>query len=173
MRILVVLMIIQTFLLTGCQSQPVKLPQRENIVSPLGIYVTNTTQKYWLAILREQKYLICSPSYCQTNSYQTVAVNYGVILLDFFVTEHGEQLERLSHGSLKSEAFYQSMKNNRMQLTRPNDLAFNIRDCQGIPCAGIGHVRDGVKFYKVENFDEFWVSNLSDVPINAKTDGDE
>lgn len=147
--------------LVGCQNSRIIVPQEEVILSPLGIYVTNTSQKFWLAILQGGRYYICSPKNCVSQSYQRLPVDYGVILEGFYLTEHGAIIERLSHGLVKDDSFYEKMKSVRMQLSRPNDLAFNIKDCMGISCVGIGHVRNGVKFYRVESFDEFWLPNTN------------
>ncbi len=134
-----------------------KLPkQTVSINSPLGLYKSNTTQKFWLAIMAKETYLLCSPVDCYQGKYQKVPVNYGVILLDFYRSDVGLAIDRLSHGKGETAEFYAAMKNLRITEPRANDLAFNISDCKGIPCVGLGHTRAGVKFYKIEEFDLFW-----------------
>ena len=108
--------------------------------------------------MQDQKYLLCSPKKCEHGSYQKVPANYGVILLDFYLLDIGLEIERLSHGNGETEAFYITMNKLRLKFPRANDLSFNIADCSGIPCVGIGHTRVGVKFYKIEDFDEFWIN---------------
>jgi hypothetical protein len=88
-------------------------------------------------------------------------VNYGVILIDFYLSELGETIDHLSHGKGETPQFYEAMKKIRLAEPRPNDLAFNLGDCEGIPCVGIGHTRAGVKFYKIEDFDKFWDNKTS------------
>lgn len=139
---------------SGCSS---KLPvQAKRVISPLGLYKSNTKQKFWLAIMTNNQYLLCSPSSCSSGNYEQVPANYGVILNDFFKTEIGLKVETLSHGLGNSKSFYKAMKELRLSSDRADDLAFNIGDCDGTPCAGVGHMRHGVKFYKIENFDQFW-----------------
>jgi len=134
-----------------------KIPQRTiTVESPLGLYCSDTDEKFWLAIMSEYRYLLCSPQSCYRGKYEAVAVDYGVILIDFFLSEQGLAIENLSHGDENSEAFYQAMRKLRLEQIRPNDFAFNIGECNGTPCVGIGHARDGVKFYKVEDFDSYW-----------------
>jgi len=133
------------------------------INSPLGLYKSNTDQKFWLAIMSHQKYLLCSPEKCIPGKYQTVPANYGVILIDFYLSEFGQTVDHLSHGKGETKQFYETMKKLRLAEPRPNDLAFNLGNCDGIPCVGIGHSRAGVKFYKIENFDQFWkIKNSND-----------
>jgi len=150
------LLVLLTLTILACST---KLPVRSTVInSPLGLYKTNTDQKYWLAIMAESKYLLCSPIDCSQGKYQKVPANYGVILLDFYSTEIGLAIERLSHGKGETDEFYVAINQLRQKSPRANDLAFNIGDCNGTPCVGIGHTRAGVKFYKVEDFDMFWIS---------------
>lgn len=106
--------------------------------------------------MSKKSYLLCSPESCYQGKYQKVPVDYGVILIDFYLSDIGLTIEHLSHGKGESKQFYSAMKKIRLDSPRPNDLAFNIGDCGEIPCVGLGHTRAGVKFYKVENFDIFW-----------------
>jgi len=141
-------------LIPSCASQ---LPQSVlTINSPLGIYRSNTQENYWLAIQTNRQYMLCSPQKCYQGIYQIVPANYGVILLDFYLSDIGLAIERLSHGSGNTDAFFESMKQYRLQQSRANDQVFNLSDCGGIVCVGIGHRRNGVKFYRVENFDRYW-----------------
>ena len=145
---------ILSFLVFACST---KNPARSFMVnSPLGLYKSNTEQKFWLAIMTEGNYSLCSPKSCYHGKYQKVPVNYGVILVDFYISDIGQTIERLSHGRGETAEFYAAMKNLRLTEPRANDLAFNISDCKGIPCVGLGHTRAGVKFYKIEEFDLFW-----------------
>lgn len=145
--------------LFGCST---KLPVSSTVInSPLGLYKSNTDQKFWLAIMSKQRYLLCSPEECYPGKYQKVPVNYGVILIDFYLSEIGRNVERLSHGEGETNQFYDAMKELRLAESRPNDLAFNIGDCDGIPCVGVGHSRAGVKFYRIESFDLFWKNKSS------------
>ncbi len=138
----------------GCST---KLPKQAITVgSPLGLYKSNTTQNFWLAIMTEDNYWLCSPKDCYRGKYQIVPANYGVILIDFYLSDIGLAIERLSHGKGELQQFYDAMKRLRLKMPRANDLAFNIGDCRGIPCVGLGHTRAGVKFYKIKNFDAFW-----------------
>jgi hypothetical protein len=150
----IVLSILVSIALFGCST---KLPkQTVTINSPLGLYKSNTPQKFWLAIMTDENYLLCSPESCYQGKYQKVPVDYGVILIDFYLSDIGLTIEHLSHGNGESEQFYSAMKKIRLDSPRPNDLAFNIGDCSGIFCVGLGHTRAGVKFYKIESFDAFW-----------------
>lgn len=106
--------------------------------------------------MQNNQYLLCSPSECYKGLYERLPVNYGVILIDFYASEIGLQIERLSHGEPNTNDFYTLMKTIRLSQLRANDLAFNIDTCQAIPCVGLGHRRDGFKFLKIENFDSFW-----------------
>lgn len=143
------------FLTTGCAS---KKPVSEiNIQSPLGIYRSDTKEQFWLAVLENEGYLICDTSGCESRSYERVAVDYGIILLDFYGTQIGQAIEKKIHGDFVSAEFIAAMTNIRKQQLRPNDLVFNLRECGEILCAAIGHSREGVKFYKVESFDNFWL----------------
>ena len=150
-----------SLILLGCST---KLPVSSIVInSPLGLYKSNTDQKYWIAIMSNQKYLLCSPEKCFPGKYQTVPANYGVILIDFYLSEFGQTVDHLSHGKGETKKFYETMKKLRLAEPRPNDLAFNLGNCDGIPCVGIGHSRAGVKFYKIENFDQFWkIKNSND-----------
>ena len=150
------IVLIVVFLLVGCSSQPVK--KSDLITAPLGLYRTDTTQKFWLAILQNNKYLICSPSDCNSGLYETVAVNHGIILLDFYLTEIGKTIEPLLHGNGKSAAFINAMQEIRQQQPRPNDQVFNLTICEQTPCVRLGHGREGVTFYRVEDFNAFWES---------------
>jgi len=132
------------------------------VASPLGLYKSNTNQKYWLAIMQNNKYLLCSTVDCFNGKYERVPANYGVILIDFYKSQIGLDIEKLSHGLNNTESFYVAMKKLRMNSNRANDLAFNIGDCYNVPCVGIGHTREGVKFYRIEDFDQFWPNNNQD-----------
>ena len=140
----------------GCSTKLAK--QTIPVNSPLGLYKSNTSQKYWLAVMNQENYLLCSPDDCYQGKYQKVPANYGVILIDFYLSDIGLAIERLSHGEGEPLQFYSAMKQLRLKAPRANDLAFNIGDCSGKPCVGIGHTRAGVKFYKVEDFDVFWIN---------------
>jgi hypothetical protein len=126
------------------------------VKSPLGLYKSNTSQKYWIAIMQEYQYLLCSTKRCIKGEYERVPSNYGVILLNFFDSDIGLNIEELSHGFNNSQSFYSAMKAIRLESNRPNDFAFNIGDCNGVPCVGIGHTREGVKFYRIEDFNDYW-----------------
>lgn len=153
------LLVLLTLAIFACST---KLPkQTVTINSPLGLYKSNTDQKYWLAIMTESKYLLCSPKNCSQGKYQKIPANYGVILLDFYRTEVGLAIERLSHGKGETDEFYTAINLIRKNSLRANDLAFNIGDCDGIPCVGIGHTRAGVKFYKIDDFDSFWSNSVT------------
>jgi len=156
-----VLLVIFTLILFGCST---KIPVNSTVIkSPLGLYKSNTLQKFWLAIMSDQKYLLCSPEKCYPGIYQSVPANYGVILIDFYLSEFGQTISQLSHGKGETKQFYEAMKKLRLAEPRPNDLAFNLGNCDGIPCVGLGHSRAGVIFYKVENFDLFWkIKNSKD-----------
>jgi len=135
---------------SGCTTVPILNPAK--IESPLGLYKSNSAEKYWLAIMQSEQYLLCSPDECHKGAYQNVPAKYGVILLDFFVSNLGQDIERQSHKANNTEAFFQAMNALRLAEPRPNDLAFYVSDCQGTPCAGVGHRRSGIKFYKIEDF---------------------
>ena len=152
----VLLLPLLALLVIGCTT---KTPVHSVVVnSPLGLYKSNTEQKFWLAIMTEENYWLCSPNSCYHGKYQKVPVNYGIILLDFYLSDIGLAIERLSHGNGETEQFYSATHKVRLASPRANDLAFNISDCSGTPCVGIGHTRAGVKFYKIEDFDVFWVN---------------
>ncbi|NNJ72500.1 MAG: hypothetical protein HKP09_04895 [Enterobacterales bacterium] len=143
-----------TLAMAGCSTTaPIHAP---NVQSPLGLYRTNTDAKYWLAILQNNVYLLCSPKECTQGKYERVAVDYGVILLDFYATDIGLAIEKLIHGQNRSHEFTKTMRQIRLSQERPDDQVFNINQCAGIPCVGIGHSREGIKFYRIESFDSFW-----------------
>jgi|GEM_PF-2656669 len=136
----------------ACSSKKTRVPSKAD--SPLGLYQSNTPQQFWLAILADNSYLLCSIRYCRQGQYESIAARYGVILLDFFSSDIGLKIERLSHGQGHSEVFYQQMRQIRLRQMRPNDLAFHVSDCGEIFCAGIGHRAEGVKFFKVVDFNQ-------------------
>jgi hypothetical protein len=131
----------------------------QKVSSPLGLYKSNTSQKYWIAIMQNNQYLLCSTLHCINGQYERVPANYGVILLDFYVSDIGLNIEKLSHGFNNTQAFYTAMKKLRLEGNRPNDMAFNVGQCNGIPCVGIGHTSEGVKFFRIEDFDGYWLKN--------------
>ena len=143
------LLILIIFLsLSGCSTKT--LLNRADIKSPIGIYHSDSNPKFILTIKNNLIYTLCSNQNCFSGSYEDVTANYGVILLDFFASKHGLEVERLSHSPNNTSAFFVAMKKLRLSEPRPNDLAFHISDCDGIPCAGIGHRRSGIKFYKTD-----------------------
>jgi len=152
LRFLIGSLLIST--LFACSTKPIHAPLV--IKSPLGIYKSNSQQKYWLAIMENEQYFLCSSKECYQGKYQRVPANYGVILVGFFATEIGQRIEYLSHKDNNTEVFYQAMKKLRLSEPRANDLAFHVSSCDGVPCVGLGHRRSGIKFYKIEDFDAFW-----------------
>ena len=142
---------------TGCAS---KLPVSDAVInSPLGLYRSDTDMQFWLAILDDEQYLICDTQRCESGRYERVAVDYGVILLDFYGTAMGQAIEQRIHGRNASAEFIAAMTDIRKAQSRPDDVVFNLRYCGQTACAAIGHSRNGVKFYRVESFDNFWHSN--------------
>jgi len=124
------------------------------IKSPLGVYQSDSQQKYWIEIKAQGHYSLCSASACDQGQYETVPVKYGVILLDFYSSDIGLEIEQLSHGTGYDKAYYAAMKAIRQTQPRADDLAFNIGNCDGVPCVGIGHKRDGVRFYKLPSLSD-------------------
>lgn len=143
-------------IVSGCSHRPSQ--SVDNIHAPLGLYISSSTEKFWLALLSNERYMICNPYECNSGIYERVAVNHGVILLDFYQTEIAQSLEKSIHGADKSSEFIEAMISLRMQQPRANDQVFNMTFCDEIPCVTIGHGRDGIRFYQVENFDSFWQS---------------
>ncbi len=148
------LLLVTVFLMQGCSTS---VPAYDRpLASPLGLYRTNSAEKYWLAILAQENYLICDATRCDSGKYERVAVDYGVILVDFYATEIGMAIEKRIHGMNKSTEFVEAMRLIRQELERPNDLVINLRQCGDLICAGIGHSREGIKFYRIESFDDYW-----------------
>ena len=145
----ILLIIFVIFTLSACNNKVVL--NRANIISPIGIYESNTNPTYTIEIKHNLSYLVCSIDNCFDGEYEKVSANYGVILLDFFSSSTGLELERFSHRQNNTDEFFKAMRQLRLSEPRPNDLAFHITDCNGIPCAGIGHRRSGIKFYKKES----------------------
>ena len=157
MKRFVLIAILILLFTTGCAS---KLPTPEvQILSPLGLYRTDTEEQFWLAILDNEQYLICDTQRCEAARYERVAVDYGVILLGFYSTATGQAIEKRIHGRNASDEFVAAMTDFRKTQSRPDDLVFNLRNCDQTACAAVGHSRDGVKFYRVESFDNYWHSN--------------
>ena len=153
MRNLITLMLIVS-VLVGCSTKTQKTQTQPK--SPLGIYVSDSPQKFWIAILKNNTYLLCTPSKCEQNRYQKVKVNYGLILIDFYRSEIGQAIEIESHGLEIDTQGIEKLKQFRLEQPRPYDLAFNLMQCQDAYCVSLGHTRDGIKFYKAEEFDRFW-----------------
>ena len=147
-------LIVTATILTGCSAIPPK--ETQSVMSPLGIYTSNSNNKYWLVILEDNNYLLCNPQICNSGAYERLPINYGVILLGFYQTAIGLALEKEIHGEGHSEQFLAAMKKIRLMQQRPDDQVFNISQCDGVPCIGIGHTREGIKFYRIEQFDDFW-----------------
>lgn len=139
---------------SGCSHRPID--SVDKIHAPLGLYKSNSTEKFWLALLSNEQYMICNPSECNLGIYERVFVDHGVILLDFYKTKIGHSLEKFIHGANKSSEFLAAMKALRLQQARPDDQVFNMAFCGETPCVTFGHGRDGIQFYQVENFDSFW-----------------
>ncbi|MCW8878851.1 MAG: hypothetical protein OQK04_15030 [Kangiellaceae bacterium] len=158
MRSLVSLIFIAA-ILTGCTTTS-RLPETR-AKSPLGIYVSDSPQKFWLVIFDNDTYQLCSTSKCVRNRYQKVNVNYGLILIDFYHSEIGQQIERESHGLEIDQYGIEKLRQLRLNQPRPYDLAFNLMQCQDAFCASLGHTRDGIRFYKVEEFDKYWKPSIN------------
>ncbi len=141
-------LLLLVFLVSACSTKLTIQPTK--VKSPFGIYKSNTTQKYWVEILQKNEYKLCSIEECFKGVYENIPASYGVILIDFYTSETGLKIEKVSHGKTKNNQFYSAMKIFRLSQHRPNDLAFNIGDCNGTPCVGIGHTRNGIKFLKAE-----------------------
>jgi len=146
----ILVVIFVTFSLAACSNKPVL--NRAKIDSPLGVYESNTIPTYTIEIKQNLSYSICSLSNCFDGQYERVPANYGVILLNFFSSSIGLEIEQLSHLANNTDAFFKAMRQIRLNEPRPNDLAFHISDCDGIPCAGIGHRRSGIRFYKKKDY---------------------
>ena len=142
-------LIFVTFSLTACSNKPVL--NRAKINSPMGVYESNTIPTYTIEIKQNFSYSICLLSSCFEGQYEEVSANYGAILLNFYSSSIGLEIEQLSHRTNNTDAFLKAMRQIRLNEPRPNDLAFHISDCDGTPCAGIGHRRSGVRFYKKIN----------------------
>ncbi|TQV72804.1 hypothetical protein FLL45_15150 [Aliikangiella marina] len=130
--------------------------QKPRVNSPFGVFKYDGEKRFWVAIERAGIYYLCDENQCEQNKVERVAVNYGVILIDFFTSSMGLAIEKLSHGENVSEAYIAKMRKIRLQNSRPNDLAFNIGYCGETPCVGIGHRGSGVKFRLIQH----------DMPIN-------
>ena len=151
---LVIILAAVVSLTSGCAS---KLPSPvTEIDSPLGIYQSDTEDQFWLALLANELYYICDPLQCEKGKYERVAVDYGVILLDFYGTATGQAMEHQIHGRNASPEFIAAMRDIRQAQLRPNDLVFNLSFCEDLICAVVGHSRDGVTFYRIESFDNVW-----------------
>ena len=147
--------------MTACSTNNSLKQQR--VDSPLGLFRFHNESTFWIAVRENNEYLVCNQNHCDTNRYERVPANYGVILLDFFNSPIGLEIESYFHGVQVSDKYINFMRQIRTNSFRPNDLAFNIGFCGESPCVGLGHRGAGVKFIKInsnEKIDNEILSNI-------------
>ncbi|MBL4789654.1 MAG: hypothetical protein JKY60_11625 [Kordiimonadaceae bacterium] len=107
---------------------------------PKGVYITNSSQGHWLALMDEGKYLLCSPRKCEEGKYSIVSSSHAAIH-DFYKTELGLEIEK---ESTEAAAALKSLRESIPDRTF--DLPFTIGICDSVPCVGLGRKLDGITF---------------------------
>lgn len=135
----------------------VSCDKNERVPSPLGIYKVDTEQVYWLTIYPNEVYQLCSVHKCFKNTYVKSYSNHSIRLKNFYLSDIGLNLERLSAGFYDTEGILKALQQQRLNSKYPNDKPFAVGYCSGkIPCSVEGNMEDPLTYYQILNFDKYW-----------------
>jgi len=140
------------FLLTSCSSLPQVLHDPSFRIQ--GLYISDHNKQFWLALQASNRYLLCDRWQCFSGEYERLQVNYAVVLRDFYNNPIGQKIEALSHGDNAPEKLVTDLRQLRLRQPRPMDQALHFDPCGETYCAGIGHRRNGIKFFQLTGFEQ-------------------
>jgi hypothetical protein len=140
-----------SILVFACARMPVH--QHQSDFQLQGLYLSNHNKQFWLALQASNKYLLCDHWQCFSGEYERLQVNYAVVLKDFYNNPIGQKIEALSHGDNAPEKLVTDLRQLRLSQPRPMDQALHFDPCGETYCAGIGHRRDGIKFFQLTGFE--------------------
>ena len=162
-KYLLYLFTILTLLLTACDgSDPLDDNSAhygiKNQSQHLGIYVSDTTEKFWIVIKNKGIYQLCNPQRCESGEYWGHSP-HSIQLEGFYRLALGEEFSKLQDKDFhKRNSVYKPRFSNKSDT-----LIFDTHKCNGARryCLMFGYYESPIRFERVYSFP---VSNKNDMP---------